>query len=164
MPAAKKKPTVRKDPQLKPINSGSPYFDLVNEDPSKKYTWVYKAAAEMGVDYYRDAMGYEPVQYVPGGVKPRVGRLLEAGQYIEAMGHILMWCSQERALEIQEHGVDGQSGQTYADQVEKKMRNSQKGIAELTRSIAMRSSRGDEYFALEAERGSIQMADTSGED
>jgi hypothetical protein len=136
----------------------------VNEDSSKKYTWVYKAAPEMGVDYYRDAMGYEPVQYVAGGVKPRVGRILEPGQYIESMGHILMCCSQERAMEIQEEGVDGASGQKYADAVEKKMRNSQKGIAELTRSIAMRSAQGNEYFELEAERGSIAMADTSGED
>lgn len=164
MPAAKKKTSVRKDPKLKPVNSGSPYFDLVNEDPSLKYTWVYKAAAEMGVDYYRDAMGYEPVQYVEGGVKARVGRVLQHGEYIEAMGHILMSCSKERALEIQENGVDGNSGQNYADAIEKKMRNSQKGIAELTRNISMRSKEGGEYFALEAERGSIAMADTSGDD
>ncbi len=164
MPAAKKKPSVRKDPVLKPVNSGSPYFDLVHEDPSKKYVWVFKAAPEMGVDYYRDAMGYEPVLFVPGGVKPRVGRVLEQGQLIEAMGHILMFCSKERAQEIEENGVDGNSGQNYADQIEKKMRNSQKGIAELTRNVAMRSTQGGEYFALEAERGSIAMADTSGDD
>ncbi len=157
MPAAKK---IRKDPTLKPINSGSPYFDLVNQDPTKKYTWVYKAAPEMGVDYYRDAMGYEPVQFVKGGVKPRVGKLLEHGQYIEAMGHILMCCSQERATEIQENGIDGQSGQVYADQVERKMRNSDKSIAELSKNVAFRSAQGSEYFSMEAEKGSIAMPDT----
>jgi hypothetical protein len=160
---SKKTQSVRKDPKPKPINSGSPYFDLVNEDPTKKYTWVYKAAAEMGVDYYRDAMGYEPVQFVAGGVKARVGKILEPGQYIEAMGHLLMWCSKERAKEIDENGVDGQSGQTYADLVERKMRNSQKGIADLSRNIAFRSKQGGEYFSLEAERGSLAMADTESE-
>lgn len=158
--AAKKTASVRKDPKPKPVNSGSPYFDLVNEDPSVKYTWVYKAAPEMGVDYYRDAMGYEPVQFTPGGVKPRVGKILEQGQYIEAMGHILMFCSKERAKEIEETGVDGQSGQQYADLIERKMRNSQKGIADLSRNISFRSAQGGEYFSLEAERGSIAMADT----
>lgn len=158
--AAKKTASVRKDPKPKPVNSGSPYFDLVNEDPSVKYTWVYKAAPEMGVDYYRDAMGYEPVQFTPGGVKPRVGKILEPGQYIEAMGHILMFCSKERAKEIEETGVDGQSGQQYADLIERKMRNSQKGIADLSRNISFRSAQGGEYFSLEAERGSIAMADT----
>ncbi len=158
--AAKKTASVRKDPKPKPVNSGSPYFDLVNEDPSVKYTWVYKAAPEMGVDYYRDAMGYEPVQLTPGGVKPRVGKILEQGQYIEAMGHILMFCSKERAKEIEETGVDGQSGQQYADLIERKMRNSQKGIADLSRNISFRSAQGGEYFSLEAERGSIAMADT----
>ena len=158
--AAKKTASVRKDPKQKPVNSGSPYFDLVNEDPSVKYTWVYKAAPEMGVDYYRDAMGYEPVQFTPGGVKPRVGKILEQGQYIEAMGHILMFCSKERAKEIEETGVDGQSGQQYADLIERKMRNSQKGIADLSRNISFRSAQGGEYFSLEAERGSIAMADT----
>lgn len=158
--AAKKTASVRKDPKPKPVNSGSPYFDLVNEDPSVKYTWVYKAAPEMGVDYYRDAMGYEPVQFTPGGVKPRVGKILEPGQYIEAMGHILMFCSKERAQEIEETGVDGQSGQQYADLIERKMRNSQKGIADLSRNISFRSAQGGEYFSLEAERGSIAMADT----
>lgn len=158
--AAKKTASVRKDPKPKPVNSGSPYFDLVNEDPSVKYTWVYKSAPEMGVDYYRDAMGYEPVQFTPGGVKPRVGKILEPGQYIEAMGHILMFCSKERAQEIEETGVDGQSGQQYADLIERKMRNSQKGIADLSRNISFRSAQGGEYFSLEAERGSIAMADT----
>ena len=158
--AAKKTASVRKDPKPKPVNSGSPYFDLVNEDPSVKYTWVYKAAPEMGVDYYRDAMGYEPVQFTPGGVKPRVGKILEQGQYIESMGHILMFCSKERAKEIEETGVDGQSGQQYADLIERKMRNSQKGIADLSRNISFRSAQGGEYFSLEAERGSIAMADT----
>ena len=160
MAAAKKTASVRKDPKLKPVNSGSPYFDLVNEDPSKKYTWVYKAAAEMGVDYYRDAMGYEPVQFTAGGVKPRVGKALEHGQLIEAMGHVLMFCSKERAQEIEETGVDGQGGQQYADLIERKMRNSQKGIADLSRNISFRSQQGGEYFSLEAERGSIAMADT----
>jgi hypothetical protein len=161
MPAAKKSPVaVRKDPKSKPVNSGSPYFDLVNQDPEKKYVWVYKAAAEMGVDYYRDAMGYEPVQFVKGGVKPRVGKILEPGQYIEAMGHILMFISHERAVEIEENGVDGQGGQAHADLVEQKMRNSKKSIAELSRNIAFRSAQGGEYFDLQAERGSIAMADT----
>lgn len=162
MPAAAKKTTVRKDPpKARPVNSGSPYYDLVGQDPNKKYVWVYKAAKEMGPDFYRDVLGYEPTLYVKGGARPKVGPAeRKDGEYIESMGHILMECSKERAQEIEEHGFDGQSGQAAADVVEKHMFNSQKAISDLTRRIAMRSQEGSEYFELQAERGSVAIADT----
>ncbi len=153
--AAKKTATVRKDPKPQPVNSGTPYFQLLNEDPDKAYKWVYKGAREMGVDYYQDYLGYEPVQFVEGGVRAKVGSKKKNGDFIESMGHLLMWCSKERAKEIEEHGADGQSGQAWADEVEAKMFNSKKAIADLSRKIAFRSAQGDEYFALESEKNSM---------
>lgn len=152
---AKKTATVRKDPAPVPLNSGTPYFQLINEDPEKAYKWVYKGAREMGVDYYQDYLGYEPVLYQDGGVRAKVGSKKKAGEYVESMGHLLMWCSKERAKEIEERGADGSSGQVWADELERKMFNSKKAHAELARRVAFRSGDGTEYFSLESEKGSI---------
>jgi hypothetical protein len=152
---ARKTATVRKDPPAKPLNSGTPYFQLINEEPDREYKWVYKGAREMGVDYYQDYLGYEPVQYMTGGVRAKVGSPKKNGDFIESMGHLLMSCSKERAKEIEEHGADGQSGQIWADELERKMFNSKKAHAELARRVAFRSGDGTEYFSLESEKGSI---------
>lgn len=153
----KKTASVRKDPTPRPINGASTYFALVNPSPDKEYRWIYKAAAEMGVDYY-EAIGYVPVQYTEGGVRARVGKALKPGAFIESRGHLLMEIEKDRAQEIYENGEDGDSGQAAADIIEKKMFNSKKAIAELTQRIAMRSGEGNEYFSLEAERGSVALA------
>lgn len=148
--------TVRKDPVQRPTNGGSTYFDLVNPSPDKEYRWVYKAAPEMGVDYY-EAIGYVPVQAQDGGVRARVGKKLASGAFIESRGHLLMETTKERAQEIFEHGEDGGSGQSMADAIERKMCNSEKAIKELTQRIALRSPEGAEYFAMEAERNSVAL-------
>lgn len=154
MPAAKKTNTVRKDPAPRPINAGSPYFELTNREPGRHYVWVYKAAAEHGVDYY-EGMGYEPVQYTEGGVKGRIGKALKPGAYIESRGHLLMQTTAERAQEIYEVGDDGASGQRGADAIEARMFQTKKAIAELSKRVQLRSSQGGQYFSFEAENGSI---------
>jgi len=154
MPAAKK---IRKDPVTRPINAGSPYFELTSPQPDRKYVWVYKAAPEHGVEYY-EAIGYTPVQYRRGGVKARVGKMLKPGNFVESRGHILMECTAERAEEIYQFGEDGNSGQAAADVIERKMYNSKKAIAELSARVPMRSSHGSDYFSLEAEKGSVALA------
>ncbi len=156
MPAAKKK-TLRNDPAPRPVNSGSPYCELVNTQADRRYVWVYKAAPEMGVDYY-ESIGYEPVQYTPGGVKTRVGKPLKSGDYIESRGHVLMQTTAERAKEIYETGEDGNSGQQGADVIERRMFQTKKAIAEISRRVAMRSQEGNPYFSLEAEQGSVAVA------
>jgi hypothetical protein len=153
--SAASKTTVRKDPKPLPVNTGTPYFQLINENPNHSYKWVYKGAREMGVDYYRDYLGYEPVQYVEGGVRALVGSQKKNGDYIESMGHLLMCCSKEREREIAERGADGQSGQLWADEQERKMHNSKKAIAELSKRVAMRSADGTEYFEFESEKNSV---------
>ncbi len=152
MPA--KKPAVRKDPAPRPINSGSPYFELTNPDPERRYVWVYKAAEEHGVEYY-EGIGYEPVLYREGCVKARVGKSLKVGQQVESRGHILMQTTAERAKEIFEYGDDGQSGQRAADEIERRMFQTKKAIADLSRRVELRSKEGGQYFSFEAEAGSI---------
>ncbi len=146
--------TVRKDPSPRPISSGSPYFELTNPDPERRYVWVYKAATEHGVDYY-EGIGYEPVQYRAGGVKPRIGKAKENGAIIESRGHILMQTTADRAKEIYEFGDDGRSGQAAADEIERRMFQTKKAVAELARRAEMRSREGNQYFSFEAEAGSI---------
>ncbi len=154
MPA--KKTAVRKDPSPRPINSGSPYFELTNPDPERRYVWVYKAAEEHGVEYY-EGIGYEQVQYREGGVKSRIGKTLKVGQVVESRGHVLMQTTVERAKEIYEFGDDGQSGQNAADRIEKRMFQTKKAIADLSRRIELRSKEGGQYFSFEAENGSIAV-------
>jgi len=156
MAAAKKNTSVRKDPTPRPINSGSPYFELTNPDPDRRYVWVYKGAQEMGVDYY-EGLGYEPVQYVAGGVKSRVGKTFKSGDYVESRGHVLMQTTKARAQEIFEVGEDGASGQQAADVIERRMFQTKKAIADLSRRVAMRSQEGGQYFSFEAEPGSIAV-------
>lgn len=164
MPRAKKAPqTFRKDPKKGPVNAGSPHFELIHSDPKKKYTWVSKTSEEVGVDYYRDVLGYEPVQFSLKGARPRICKKLNEGDYIESRGLVLMAVDRARALEIDELGIDGNSGQQMADQVEKRMRNSAKSIAEISRNIAFRSREGAQYFQLEAERGTVAVADNGDE-
>ncbi len=150
----KKTSTVRKDPSPRPVSGGSPYFELTNPDPERRYVWVYKAAQEHGVDYY-EGIGYEPVTYRAGGVKPRLGKVKENGVIIESRGHILMQATAERAKEIYEFGDDGQSGQAAADAIERRMFQTKKSVAELNRRAEQRSKEGNRYFSFEAEAGSI---------
>ena len=155
--AAAKKNTVRKDPVTRPINAGSPYFELTNQHPERRYVWVFKAAIEHGVDYY-EGIGYEPVQYVTGGVRGRIGKTLKPGDYIESRGHVLMQTTSERAKEIYEFGEDGNSGQQGADAVERRMFQTKKSLADLARKTEMRSREtGGQYFSFEAESGSVAV-------
>jgi len=155
IPNAKPVAKVRKDPPVKPVNTGTPYFQLINEDPTKSYIWVYKGAREHGVEYYQDYLGYLPVQAEAGGVRSRVGSQKKTGEFIEAMGHILMWVSKERAKEIEEVGADGQGGQVWADELEKRMYNSKAARADLARKQAFRSPEGSQYFEVESEKNSM---------
>ncbi len=163
MPAAKKTASVRKDPQVRPMSAGSPYFSLENQAPDRKYVWVYKGAADFGVDYY-EGIGYTPVQYTPGGVKGRLGKALKPGEYVESRGHLLMECTLERANELFEHGEDGASGQKGADLIEARMFQTKKAIAELSRRQQMRSQNGGQYFSFEAEAGSVAVIPTGEDD
>jgi hypothetical protein len=163
MPAAKKKISVRNDPQPRPINAGSPYFELTNQNAAHRYVWVFKAAPEHGVDYY-EGMGYEVVQYTDGDVKPRIGKTMKAGQVVESRGHVLMRTTAERAQEIFEVGDDGMSGQQGADKIEARMFQTKKAAQELSRRIGLRSQSGNPYFSFEAEAGSIAAIPNDGDE
>jgi len=150
-----RKTTARKDPQPRPVNSVTPHFDLINQNPECEYKWVYKAAPEMGVDYYRDVLGYLPVQYTKDGVRPLVMRAdMQDGEYITSQGHLLMFCPKEEARRIEEEGIGGGGGQKEADRIERRIFNSPKSIADLNKRIALRSEEGADYFELQAEKGS----------
>lgn len=152
--AAKKNTAVRKDPTPRPVNAGSPYFELTNPEPERRYVWVSKSAEEHGISYY-EGLGYEPVRYRQGGVKGRLMKALQPGDAIESRGMVLMQTTAERAQEIYEFGDDGQSGQRGADAIEKRMFQAKKAAAELNRRIEERSREGNRYFEIRAEEGSI---------
>ncbi len=166
MPRAKKAPqTFRKDPPKKgPVNAGSPHFDLIHKDPRKKYVWASKTSEEVGVDYYRDVLGYEPVQFSLKGARPRICKKISEGEFIESRGLVLMAVDRDRALEVEENGVDGNSGQAMADIMERRMRNAPESLAQISRNIAFRSRQGSEYFTLQAERGSVALPDNTADD
>jgi hypothetical protein len=75
------------------------------------------------------AAGYVIELDQPGGVKPQGGRLSrKPGEQIEFRGNVLMSCSLERKAEIDEHGVDGDSGQRAADAIENRMIDKERGL------------------------------------
>lgn len=96
----------------------SPWARLKNKDPGRHYVFVYKGSALMGPEYY-ESIGYEVEFFREGGVSP-MGKN-DPGSVIERRGHVLMSCTKERQREIDMFGPDGNSGQDFYNQLEKKM-------------------------------------------
>lgn len=69
------------------------------------------------MDYYQ-SLGYVVEEARAGGPSLTAGVTSQEGQPIQVRGHILMSCSDQRRLEIEQYGPDGDSGQEQADVVE----------------------------------------------
>lgn len=88
--AAAKRPATRKDPEPRFLGV-MPFFDLVNEDPSRKYVWVSKTTAEHlpgGRGWY-ELSGYRYEEASEGGVRAR-GVKTASGSVIEVGDQLLM--------------------------------------------------------------------------
>ena len=107
----------REDPaKLGAVDGISPWFQIRNPDPAKRYVWANGAAASDigGPDYY-EAIGYEPVRFSSGGPKPGAySSKLKNGEPIMIRGYLLMQIDVALHARIEEHGVDGVTGKKHA--------------------------------------------------
>lgn len=141
-------PTQRIDPAPRPTDSVHSWTKLKNKDPGKKYCWVSLTDTNQGVDYY-SAMGYEPELSRSDGVQPQGGRLTrKPGEQIQFRGNLLMSCSLQRSIEIDEVGPDGDSGQRAADAIEDRILDKERGLDPL-RGQGMRKA--NQYLKFKAE-------------
>ena len=118
----KKKTKRRKDPGPRHIDSSARWTKLLNKDPRMHYVMVNTAGGqEMGVDYYRDALGYTPVTHHKDGPKFAGGSAGEEGEQMLMRGHLVMQILLPDHEELEEYGEDGQTGQADADEQEERM-------------------------------------------
>lgn len=118
-------------------------FDLEDRDPASHYVWAYKGDQASGSDYYLQ-LGYEPVLWSDGGVRPR-GRRGTNGTEIERMGHVLMRISLEERQRIEEEGIDGQGGLRMVRQRQERIL---KQSNSLLRDMAIRGRDGDAILTV----------------
>jgi hypothetical protein len=114
--AAKVTKPLRKDPKPRHLDGSAVWGLLKNRDPDKHYVYVNKGDAESFATY--DAAGYEIETLTQMGVRPAGGKTGKLGEAIEVRGMVLMSISKDRFNEIEQFGVDGNSGQSEADRLE----------------------------------------------
>jgi hypothetical protein len=121
--------TGRADPKRRRRDGASTQFGLRNQDPDRKYVWVYKNSAEQGVEYY-EAIGWdtERLSAGTGALRPAVGKTVQEGQLIEQGGYILMSISKEDHEDLNQFGAEGSTGQDLFDKLEAKIINPKGGM------------------------------------
>lgn len=124
------------------------------KDPNRHYVLANKALIGVGGSDYYVELGYLIETQRPDGPKLAGGQTTrKEGDPLEVFGHVLMSCTLERRIEIDEYGPDGQSGQAGADLVENKIIDKSRGV-DLLRGIGIRGSRtaaGDDALLFERE-------------
>ncbi len=129
---ANSKPSVRKDPSKRRRLGGASAWKVKCSNPDKKHVWVFENS-DFGVDYYESA-GYD-VEKV-GGECSTVGRTAEPGDVIRRNGHVLMSIDKEDHADIVQNGMDGDSGESRFDVIEKLIHNKDGGIDDLRSKVA----------------------------
>lgn len=119
--------TGRSDPKRRRRDGASDRWGLRNQDPERKYVWVFKNTDEQGVEYY-EGLGYDLERSGPSAVKVTAGKTVKDGQVIENGGYVLMSIHKEDYEDIIKFGPDGRSGQNQFDEIEKKIINPKGGI------------------------------------
>lgn len=129
--APKQASSRRQDPPSRPTDGAAAWAQLRKPaGDDQHYVYVYEGDPEHGPDYYK-AIGYHPVEYEKGGVRPMAGKTGNSGDQIEMRGHVLMACSKERRAEIEQFGPDGVSGQALADAIDNRILDDRGGIDHL---------------------------------
>lgn len=117
----------RKDPPRRPTDALTPYNAVKNPKEGFHYVLVSLDGKEAASPEYYEMLGWKPVIY--GGDKSTQlgwGKWKE-GQPVMNMGQILMEMDDERWNELEQFGMNGQSGQAQIDQLAAQIR-SQGGV------------------------------------
>lgn len=138
----------RQDPKPRHIDGISVWANVRGKDPTRVYVLANKTGI-MGADWYQ-MLGYkiETADYTAAGQAKGVylagGKTARQGEPLEMMGLVLMSISKEKHDLIERHGIDGQSGQAEADEIEARIIDKEAGGTDEMRG--MRSRRGVQYF------------------
>ena len=117
--AAKSKPVARarKDPPARALDGVSPWARLENKTPGRHYVLIHSTTAGQVEEYIYN--GYEAEVWKTGGVRIAGFRGKPPfGEEMLTRGMLVMSCSAERKAEIDDVGVDGNTGWDLAEQVE----------------------------------------------
>jgi hypothetical protein len=140
------KATKRSDPRSRHVEGVR--NALVNPDPNKKYVWAFKGSPEYGPEEYEN-MGYNVEEYRKGGVTCSM-RTSKEGQPVEWMDNVLMSIDKERADDIEQYGLYGDSGQCRADEIEDKVVRERGGVDKLRGLHGMRVTNSTEPLEEES--------------
>lgn len=110
----------RNDPAPRHIDGSVGWTKVKNEDPNKKYCWVFMGNSDQGVDYYSN-LGWTPVKREKGNASSAKGITGKTGDVQVMMGHMLMSIPKDVHQEIYDYGEDGSTGQALADRREDMM-------------------------------------------
>jgi hypothetical protein len=100
----------RKDPPRKPTDALTPYNAVKNPKDGFHYVLVSLDGKDAASPDYYEMLGWKPVEYQPGGTCLGWGKW-KAGQPVMNMGQVLMEMDDERWQELEQFGVNGQTGQ-----------------------------------------------------
>lgn len=146
-PANRVRPTSsRIDPRTRNVEGHR--LRLLNPRPDRVYKLAYKGCPDTGVNHYLQ-IGYNIVQKEKGGVDI-AGSNTKMGQDIEYKGCVLVEIDAQKALEHEQNGVWGDTGQAEADRLEDLIIDKRGGIDPL-RGMHAQAARAGMVFKNETE-------------
>jgi hypothetical protein len=103
------------------LDHSAEWTKLQNKDPDVKYVLASLENPTSGVRYYED-IGYEVILHEEGGVQFGAGaNRPRYGEPMEMFGCVLMGIHKDDWDDIQEHGIDGQSGYQLHKELEERI-------------------------------------------
>jgi hypothetical protein len=112
---------IRKDPPRKPTDALTPYNAVKNPKEGFHYVLVSLDGKDAASPEYYEMLGWKPVMY-EGDKATRLGwGKWKENQPITSMGQILMEMDDERWNELEERGMNGQSGRASCEQLKAQM-------------------------------------------
>lgn len=127
MGATGTKPAKRTDLKQRHLEGYGPWR-VTNKDPEMHYVLVDKTNRDLGVSYY-ESLGYEIVRATREGPSLSGGKTTrKESDVIEHRDLVLMQISKEDLAELEKYGPDGNSGQAFADLLEKQILDKRGGM------------------------------------
>lgn len=113
---------IRKDPPRRPTDSLAPYNAVKNPKPGFHYVLVSLDGKDAASPEYYEMLGWQPVIYDGSEKSTRLGwGKWKQNEPVMNMGQVLMEMDDDRWVELERKGVNGQSGQDYLDQLAKQI-------------------------------------------
>lgn len=107
----------RKDPPRRPTDALTPYNAVKNPKEGFHYVLVSKDGKDAASPEYYEMLGWSPVIYAdPKSTCLGWGKW-KPNQPVENMGQVLMEMDDERWRELEEYGMNGQTGQNHVNQL-----------------------------------------------